>query len=128
MTPRNKLTREQWGALAEARRGGATIKQLQERFGVSYAVACEVSRNNDALPAQGAAKCIHPRIAEWMIRNQVSRKEFALRTGLSLKTLCNFLSGYTKNPADKNLRAIERVTRLSVEEIMETEEEQDHEE
>lgn len=128
MTPRNKLTKEQWGALAEARRDGATIKQLQERFGVSYAVACEVSRNNDALPAQGAAKCVHPRIAEWMIRNQVSRKEFALRTGLSLKTLCNFLSGYTKNPADKNLLAIERVTRLSIAEIMETEEEQNHEE
>ena len=128
MTPRNKLTREQWGALAEARRGGATIKQLQERFGVSYAVACEVSRNNDALPAQGAAKCVHPRLAEWMIRKQVSRKEFALRTGLSLKTLCNFLSGYTKNPADKNLLVIERVTRLSIAEIMETEEEQNHEE
>lgn len=128
MTPRNKLTREQWGALAEARRGGATIKQLQEHFGVSYAVACEVSRNNDASPAKGAAKCVHPRLAEWMILNQVSRKEFALRTGLSLKTLCNFLSGYTKNPSEKNLRAIERVTRLSIAEIMETEEEQDHEE
>lgn len=128
MTPRNKLTREQWGALAEARRDGATIKQLQERFGVSYAVACEVARNNDALPAKGAAKCIHPRIAEWMIRKQVSRKEFALRTGLSLKTLCNFLSRYTKNPSDKNLRAIERVTRLSIAEIMETEEDHEHEE
>lgn len=121
MTPRNKLTPEQWAAPAEARRDGATIKQLQERFGVSYAVACEVSRNNDALPAQGAAKCVHPRLAEWMIRNRVSRKEFALRTGLSLKTLCNFLSGYTKNLADKNLRAIERVTCLSVAEIMEEE-------
>ena len=60
MTPRNKLTKEQWGALAEARRGGATIKQLQERFGVSYAVACEVSRNNDALPAQGGGKVRTP--------------------------------------------------------------------
>lgn len=128
MTPRNKLTKEQWGALAEARRGGATIKQLQERFGVSYAVACEVSRNNDALPAQGAAKCVHPRIAEWMIRNQVSRKTFALRAGVPLDTLCAFLSGDTKRPTAPTLRAIERVTRLSIEEIMETEEEQDHEE
>ena len=128
MTPRNKLTKEQWGALAEARRYGATIKELQSNFGVSYAVACEVARNNNALPAQGAAKCVHPHIAEWMIQNKVSRKEFALRTGLSLKTLCNFLSGYTKNPSEKNLRAIERVTRLSIAEIMETEEEQDHEE
>lgn len=125
MTPRNKLTKEQWGALAEARRDGATIKQLQERFGVSYAVACEVSRNNDASPAKGAAKCIHPRIAEWMIRNQVSRKEFALRTGVSLKALCNFLSGATRTPTAPTLRAIEWVTRLSIEEIMETEEE-DH--
>ena len=128
MTPRNKLTREQWGALAEARRDGATIKQLQEHFGVSYAVACEVSRNNDASPAKGAAKCVHPRIAEWMIRNQVSRKEFALRTGVSCHALSNFLSGRTKAPTAATLRAIERVTRLSVEEIMETEEEQDHEE
>ena len=127
MTPRNKLTREQWGALAEARRAGATIKQLQERFGVSYAVACEVSRNNDALPAQGAAKCVHPRLAEWMIRKQVSRKDFALRTGVSRHALCNFLNGRTKTPTAATLRAIERVTRLSVEEIME-EEEQDHEE
>ena len=127
MTPRNKLTREQWGALAEARRDGATIKQLQERFGVSYAVACEVSRNNDALPAQGAAKCVHPRLAEWMIRKQVSRKDFALRTGVSRHALCNFLNGRTKTPTAATLRAIERVTRLSVEEIME-EEEQDHEE
>lgn len=126
MTPRNNLTPEQWAALAEARRDGATIKQLQERFGVSYAVACEVARNNDALPAQGAAKCIHPRLAEWMIRNQVSRKEFALRTGVSLKALCSFLSGATKTPTGKNLRAIERVTRLSIDKIMETEEEQDH--
>ena len=128
MTPRNKLTKEQWGALAEARRDGATIKQLQERFGVSYAVACEVSRNNDALPAQGAAKCVHPRLAEWMIRKQVSRKDFALRTGVSRHALCNFLSGRTKTPTAATLRAIERVTRLSIAEIMETEEEQDHEE
>ena len=128
MTPRNKLTKEQWGALAEARRGGATIKQLQERFGVSYAVACEVARNNNALPAQGAAKCIHPHIAEWMIQNKVSRKDFALRAGVSLKALCRFLSGETKTPTAPTLRAIERVTRLSIDEIMETEEEQDHEE
>ena len=126
MTPRNKLTPKQWAALAEARRAGATIKQLQERFCVSYAVASEVARNNDALPAQGAAKCIHPHIAKWMIRNQVSRKEFALRAGVSLKVLCSFLSGATKTPTGKNLRAIERVTRLSISEIMKTEEKQDH--
>ncbi len=122
MTPRNKLTREQWGALAEARRGGATIKQLQEHFGVSYAVACEVSRNNDASPAKGAAKCVHPRIAEWMIQNKVSRKDFALRAGVSLKALCRFLSGETKTPTAPTLRAIERVTCLSIDEIMEEEE------
>ena len=128
MTPRNKLTREQWGALAEARRGGATIKQLQERFGVSYAVACEVARNNDAYPAQGAAACVHPCISAWMLKNKVSRKDFALRAGVSLKALCRFLSGETKTPTAPTLRAIERVTRLSIDEIMETEEEQDHEE
>ena len=96
MTPRNKLTPKQWAALAEARRAGATIKELQERFGVSYAVACEVARNNDAYPAQGAAACVHPCISAWMLKNKVSRKELAIRCGVTLQGLCRFLRGATK--------------------------------
>lgn len=125
MTPRNKLTPKQWAALAEARRAGATIKELQERFGVSYAVACEVARNNDAYPAQGAAACVHPCISAWMLKNKVSRKELAIRCGVTLQGLCRFLRGATKTPSDRTMEALQRVTGLNYQQIMEIKEE-DH--
>lgn len=106
MIRRNKLTSDQWQAIIEARKAGATIAQLQERFGVSTGVARDVSQNYDALAAREAAKCIYPRVARWMVEHRATWKVLILDTGLRYNTLRDILYGRTRCPKPETLETI----------------------
>lgn len=96
--------------IVEARKAGATIQEMRQRFGISYALACEISRQYDAQPARGAARCVYPNIARWMVDNGVSLKAFAVMAGMHRHGLSNLLEGRTKRICKPTQRAILAVT------------------
>lgn len=112
MNRRNKLTPEQWEQIIEARKSGATIKEMIQRFEISYSVACEVARNYDAYPAQYAKRCVYPNIARWLVDNGMNKKAFMNATGLSRNAMRELMSGVTKQPTPQTVQAILTVTGL----------------
>ena len=90
------MTREEKIDIFAMRIDGCTFQEIADKYGVSRQAIQQMLRAISTESGVTRKNYIYPNIADWLIRNNISQRDFAKNIGFKQTAVSSYLTG--KNP------------------------------